>query len=65
MFLLSKEFDYTAYPLAKQQFELEESKDFYLIQVIGLTNDDAYPLNIARLNKWLNTLIEHLNLLTV
>ena len=31
---------YTAYPLAKQQFELEENKVFDLTQVIGLTNDN-------------------------
>lgn len=29
---------YSAYPLAKQQFELEENKEFNLTQVIGLTN---------------------------
>ena len=31
---------YSAYPLAKQQFELEENKEFNLTQVIGLTNED-------------------------
>lgn len=29
---------YSAYPLAKQQFELEENKEFNLTQVIGITN---------------------------
>lgn len=32
---------YTAYPLAKQQFEIQENKEFDLIQVIGLTNNDT------------------------
>ena len=32
---------YSTYPLAKQQFELEENKEFNLTQVIGLTNEDA------------------------
>ena len=31
---------YSAYPLAKQQFELEENKEFNLTQVIGLTNEN-------------------------
>lgn len=31
---------YPAYPLAKQQFELNEDKKFKLIQVIGLSNKD-------------------------
>lgn len=31
---------YSAYPLAKQQFKLEENKEFNLTQVIGLTNED-------------------------
>lgn len=31
---------YTAYPLAKQQFEINENKKFKLIQVIGLCNRD-------------------------
>lgn len=31
---------YSAYPLAKQQFELEENKDFILSQVIRLTNEN-------------------------
>lgn len=29
---------YSAYPLAKQQFELEENKEFNLTQVIEITN---------------------------
>ena len=33
-------YSYSAYPLAKQQFELEENKEFNLTQVIGLTNED-------------------------
>lgn len=31
---------YSAYPLAKQQFELEENKEFNLTQFIGVTNED-------------------------
>ena len=31
---------YSAYLLAKQQFELEENKEFNLTQVIGLTNEN-------------------------
>ena len=48
---------YTAYPLAKQQFELEENKDFDLIQVIGLTNDDA----VSSEHRWIKQIIERLN----
>ena len=49
---------YSAYPLAAQQFKLEKDWDFDIIQVIGLTNDDAVskeyrPLKqkIERLNR--------------
>lgn len=49
---------YTAYPLAAQQFKLEKDWDFDIVQVIGLTNDDAVskeyrPLKqkIERLNR--------------
>ena len=48
---------YTAYPLAKQQFELEENKDFDLVQVIGLTNDDA----VSSEHRWIKQVIERLN----
>ena len=48
---------YTAYPLAKQQFELEENKDFDLIQVIGLTNDDA----VSSEHRWVKQIVERLN----
>lgn len=48
---------YTAYPLAKQQFELEENKDFDLIQVIGLTNDDA----VSSEHRWIKQIVERLN----
>ena len=48
---------YTAYPLAKQQFELEENKEFDLIQVIGLTNDDA----VSSEHRWIKQIVERLN----
>ena len=48
---------YTAYPLAKQQFELEEKKEFDLIQVIGLTNDDA----VSSEHRWIKQIVERLN----
>ena len=31
---------YSAYPLAKQQFELAENKEFNLTKVIGFTNEN-------------------------
>ena len=48
---------YSAYPLAKQQFELEENKNFDLIQVIGLTNDDS----VSSEHRWIKQIIERLN----
>ena len=33
-------YGYSAYQLAKQQFELEENKEFNLTQLIRLTNED-------------------------
>lgn len=47
---------YSVYNLAKQQFLLNE-KDFSLIQVIGLTNDDP----ISKEYRWLKQIIERLN----
>jgi len=48
---------YSAYPLARQQFELEENKIFDLTQVIGLTNDDA----VSKEYRWVKQVIERLN----
>jgi len=48
---------YSAYPLAKQQFELEENKLFDLTQVIGLTNDDA----VSEEFRWVKQVVERLN----
>ena len=48
---------YSAYPLAKQQFELEENKDFNLYQVIGLSNDDP----ISEEFRWVKQVVERLN----
>jgi hypothetical protein len=48
---------YSAYPLAKQQFELEENKIFDLTQVIGLTNDDP----VSEENRWVKQVVERLN----
>lgn len=48
---------YSAYPLAKQQFELEENKDFTLTQVIGLANTDPVSTEF----RWLKQIIERLN----
>ena len=47
---------YSVYNLAKQQFNLKD-KDFNLIQVIGLTNDDP----ISKEYRWLKQIIERLN----
>lgn len=47
---------YSVYNLAKQQFLLND-KDFNLIQVIGLTNDDP----ISKEYRWLKQIIERLN----
>ncbi|MPQ45199.1 DDE-type integrase/transposase/recombinase, partial [Clostridium tarantellae] len=48
---------FTAYPLAKQQFELEENKSFNLVQVIGLKNDDA----VSSEHRWFKQVVERLN----
>ena len=48
---------YSAYPLAKQQFELEENKQFDLTQVIGLTNDDP----VSEEYRWVKQVVERLN----
>ena len=48
---------YSAYPLAKQQFELRENKIFDLTQVIGLTNDDA----VSKEFRWVKQVVERLN----
>jgi transposase-like protein/DNA-directed RNA polymerase subunit RPC12/RpoP len=48
---------YSAYPLAKKQFELNEDKIFDLTQVIGLTNDDA----VSKEFRWVKQVVERLN----
>ena len=48
---------YSAYPLAKQQFESEENKVFDLTQVIGLTNDDP----VSTEYRWVKQVVERLN----
>jgi len=48
---------YSAYPLARQQFELREDKAFDLTQVIGLTNEDA----VSTEYRWFKQVIERLN----
>lgn len=48
---------YSAYPLAAQQFALEDNKHFEITQVIGLTNDDAVSKEFHPFKQ----LIEHLN----
>lgn len=48
---------YTAYPLAKQQFEIQEDKSFDLVQVIGLTNNDA----VSTEHRWFKQVVERLN----
>ena len=48
---------YSAYPLAKQQFELEENKAFDLTQVIGLTNDDP----VSTEYRWIKQIVERLD----
>lgn len=48
---------YSAYPLAKQQFEIEENKDFTLTQVIGLCNNDPVSTEF----RWIKQVIERLN----
>lgn len=47
---------YSVYNLAKQQFLLND-KDFNLIQVIGLTNEDP----VSKEYRWLKQIIERLN----
>lgn len=48
---------YSAYPLAKQQFELEENKEFNLTQVIGLTNQNPVSEEFC----WVKKVVDHLN----
>ena len=48
---------YSAYPLAKQQFELESNIKFNLTQVIGLTNDDP----VSEEHRWIKQVVERLN----
>ena len=48
---------YSAYPLAKQQFELEANKEFTLTQVIGLTNEDP----VSEEFRWVKQVVERLN----
>lgn len=48
---------YTTYPLAKQQFAINEGKDFNLHQVIGLTNNDA----VSTEYRWVKQVVERLN----
>lgn len=48
---------YSAYPLARQQFELEEDKIFDLTQVIGLTNYDE----VSKEYRWVKQVVERLN----
>jgi len=48
---------YSAYPLAKQQFELEENKQFDLTQVIGLTNDNP----VSEEYRWVKQVVVQLN----
>ena len=47
---------YSAYQLAKQQFELEENKEFNLTQIIGLTN--TYP--VSEELRWFKQVVERL-----
>ena len=48
---------YSAYPLARQQFELEDNKIFDKTQVIGLTNDDP----VSTEYRWVKQIVERLN----
>ena len=48
---------YSAYPLARQTFELEENKIFDIIQVIGLTNEDA----VSKEYRWVKQIVERCN----
>ena len=48
---------YSAYPLANQQFELEENKKFNLTQVIEPTNEDP----VSEEFRWIKQVVEHLN----
>ena len=48
---------YIGYPLAKQQFELEENQNFDLIQVIILTNNHVVSSN----HSWIKHTAERLN----
>lgn len=48
---------YSAYPLAQQQFEVNEGKVFDVTQVIGLTNKDAVSTEF----RWFKQVVERLN----
>lgn len=48
---------YSAYPLARQKFELEENKVFDVLQVIGLTNED----DISKEYRWVKQIVERCN----
>ena len=48
---------YSAYPLAKQQFEIEEERIFDITQVIGLTNTDT----VSTEYHWVKQVVERLN----
>lgn len=48
---------YSAYPLARQQFELRENKVFDVTQVIGLTNEDP----VSTEYRWVKQIVERLN----
>lgn len=48
---------YSAYPLAQQQFEVNEGKVFDITQVIGLTNEDAVSTEF----RWFKQVVERLN----
>ncbi|WP_334212278.1 hypothetical protein [Clostridium paraputrificum] len=48
---------YSAYPLAKQQFELEANKEFTLTQVIGLTNENP----VSKEFRLVKQVVERLN----
>lgn len=48
---------YSAYPIARQQFELRENKVFDVTQVIGLTNEDP----VSTEYRWVKQIVERLN----
>ena len=48
---------YSAYPLAKQKFQLKENRELNLIQVVELTNEDP----VSKEFRWVKQVVEHLN----